>query len=234
VSAPVIGVAWPKPAYVAALEQAGATVRELVAAADPLPSVLDACDGILLTGGPDVDPAAYGDADRHETVEVDPSRDAYELTLARCALDRNLPLFAICRGVQVLNVAAGGTLVQDLPTDRPSAVRHAVREPKGAPVHDVRVTPETRLADLLRGELRPDGQLAVNSRHHQAIRRPAPGFIVSAVAPDDVIEAIERPRAEFCLGVQWHPEDFWGSGEFAGLFSGLVEASRKRKGEKTL
>jgi putative glutamine amidotransferase len=114
-NSPVIGVAWPREDYVAALERAGATVREIGPGRDALPAALDECDGVLLTGGADVDPAEYGEA-KHETVELDLERDRYELAVARDAIARDMPLLAICRGVQVLNVAAGGTLVQDIPS----------------------------------------------------------------------------------------------------------------------
>ena len=123
-SSPIVAVAWPRADYVAALEQAGAVVREITPHADPVAGALAACDGLLLTGGVDVDPAAYGDPTRHPTVEIDAVRDAYELALAREALARDLPVLAICRGVQVLNVAAGGTLIQDIPS--------AIRDDAGA------------------------------------------------------------------------------------------------------
>lgn len=228
---PVIGVAWPKPDYLKSLERAGADPRVLRPDRDPLPDALETCDGLLLTGGSDVDPVRYGETDRHPTVDVDPERDDYEIALARLAIARDLPLFAICRGVQVLNVAAGGTLVQDIPTSLPSAVVHRRSRPprvKRSPAHAVAVTPDTRLAALLDRQAR-HGQVAVNSRHHQAIRQLAPGFVVSAAAPDGIVEAIERPGATFCVGVQWHPENYWRTGEFAGLFEGLVHAADTRR-----
>jgi putative glutamine amidotransferase len=224
---PVIAVAWPKRDYVASLERAGAEVRELTPGRDALPAALDGCDGVLLTGGADVDPAEYGDAARHPTVELAPERDAYELLLARLALSRDLPLLAICRGAQVLNVAAGGTLIQDLPSQHPTTLSHAVTEPGNAIAHDVTVAPNTCLALLLAGPHGDGQRLPVNSRHHQSVKDTAPGFIVSATAPDGVIEAIEKPDARFCVGVQWHPENFWQTGEFGGLFGGLVEAARR-------
>ena len=219
--APVIGVAWPKPDYVTSLEQAGARVHVLDAATDTLPDALAGCDGLLLTGGVDVDPAAYGEAP-HPTVEIDATRDDYELALATLAIARDLPLLAICRGVQVLNVAAGGTLIQDLPSQHPSATRHAINEPRTAIAHDVTITPGTCLSVLL-GQT---AAIAVNSRHHQAVKETALGFVVSAISPDGVIEAIERPGATFCVGVQWHPENFWATGQFMGLFAGLVRAAK--------
>jgi putative glutamine amidotransferase len=234
---PIIAVAWPRTDYVAALTHAGAEVREITPDRGPLPEALTGCDGVLLTGGVDVDPAEYGDLARHPTVEVDAVRDRYELALTREAVSRDLPLLAICRGVQVLNVAAGGTLVQDLPSQSPSDVRHSVTEPKNAEVHDVEVTAGTCLATLLAPRLTGDRRVPVNSRHHQSVKQAAPGFIVSATAPDGIVEAIERPASRFCVGVQWHPENFWRTGEFKTLFDGFVQAavdhlSQKREHEE--
>lgn len=223
---PLIVSAWLKPDYRAALERAGARIREL-SPADALPGALADCDGVMLTGGVDVDPSAYGDAERHPTVETDPARDDYELELARLALAGDLPVLAICRGAQVLNVAAGGTLVQDIPTASPDALAHQQTHAKNALVHDVTVTPGTCLSVLLDRRLQGGRAMAVNSRHHQSVKQPAPGFVVSATAPDGVVEAIEKPSARFCVGVQWHPENFWQSGEFQPLFEGFVSAARR-------
>jgi putative glutamine amidotransferase len=226
---PVIGVAWPKPDYLESLAHAGAEARVLTPARDPLPAALDACDGLLLTGGEDVDPAVYRDTARHPTIQVDPARDDYELALTRAAMARGLPIFAICRGVQILNVAGGGTLVQDLPSIQPHGLAH---KPGGIPTavaHDVVVRPGSQLERLLHGSLDASHRIAVNSRHHQSVKAVAPGFQVTAVAPDGVVEAIERPGAPFCVGVQWHPENYWRTGEFATLFTGLVEAARRSR-----
>jgi putative glutamine amidotransferase len=225
--APRIAVAWAKPDYLASLREAGAEPVDLDPARDAVSQVLAACDGLLLTGGLDVDPAVYGEADRHPTVELAPERDDYELALARTALARGLPILAICRGAQVLNVAAGGTLVQDLPSQQPSTLGHSVVEPRTAIAHAVTVLAGTRLADALGDRLGPDQRVAVNSRHHQAVRTVAPGFVQSAIAPDGVIEAIERPSGPFCVGVQWHPENFWRTGEFAPLFRSFVDSARR-------
>ena len=218
---PVIGVAWPKADYITSLEQAGAEVRVLDAATDLLPDALQDCDGLLLTGGVDVDPMTYGETP-HPTVETDATRDDYEIALARLAIDRDMPLLAICRGVQVLNVAAGGTLIQDLPSQHPSSVAHSITEPKNSIAHGVTITPGTCLSVLLGAP----SSIDVNSRHHQAVKDTAPGFVVSAVSPDGIVEAIERPESSFCVGVQWHPENFWATGQFAGLFQGLVRAAQ--------
>jgi putative glutamine amidotransferase len=222
---PTIAVAWPQPDYLASLERAGATPRVLDPVRDRLPDILDQCDGVLLTGGADVDPVHYGADERHESLKLDTARDAYELELARAAMARDLPVLAICRGVQLLNVAAGGSLVQDIPSQRPSDVLHAQREPNTSTPHTVTVRQGSALADLL-GPSATAGALPVNSRHHQCVDRVAPGFIVSASAPDGVVEGIERPGARFCVGVQWHPENFWRTGEFSSMFRGLVDAAR--------
>jgi putative glutamine amidotransferase len=227
---PVIGIAWPKPDYLKSLERAGAEPRVLRPERDLLPDALDACDGILLTGGADVNPTRYGDTDRHVTVQDDAERDEYEFALTRQALDRQMPLLAICRGVQLLNVVAGGSLVQDIPTALSTKVVHKRPKPprvKKTRAHDVQVVSGTCLAALLQSRTTPDGHVAVNSRHHQSVKRIAPGFIVSATASDGIVEAIERPSG-FCVGVQWHPENYWRTGEFAGLFEGLVSAALAR------
>jgi len=227
-SRPVIGVPWPRPDYLAALERAGATPRELQPDRDALPDALDDCDGVLLTGGVDVDPIEYGE-EKHPTVEIDRTRDEYELAIARRAIERNLPLLAICRGAQVLNVAAGGTLIQDLPSQHTTKLEHSVVHSPDAIAHSLKVTPNTCLSVLLAGGADEGATITVNSRHHQSVKDPAPGFIVSATAEDGVVEAIEKPDADFCLGVQWHPENFWRTGRFSGLFGGLVDAARRQR-----
>ena len=211
--------------YVESVTRAGAEPLVLANTDDPA-RVLDRVDGLLLTGGLDVDPALYGEAP-HPTTETAPERDRFEIPLSRAAVERDLPVFAICRGVQVLNVAAGGTLVQDIPSAVTSDLDHSVDVPKDHIAHAVRVTPDSHLARSLGPGTRLE-TCAVNSRHHQSVGRVAPGFVVSAVSPDGVVEAIERPGSVFCVGVQWHPENFWRSGEFAPLFEAFVAAAAKR------
>jgi putative glutamine amidotransferase len=212
--------------YVESIRRAGAEVVEL--AHDEAPdAVVGRVDGLLLTGGGDVDPALYG-ADAHPSfVAAEPGRDAYEIALVRAALAADLPVLAICRGMQVLNVACGGDLVQDIPTEVNGALSHAVNEPRYALAHEVWATPTSRFAALMKDELEDGESCQVNSRHHQAVRHAGDGLEVVATAPDGVIEALERPASRFCLAVQWHPENFWRTGEFRPLFEGFVEAARR-------
>ena len=227
---PVILVPYPKPDYVEALQKAGADVRTIDASADP-GEALAGADGVLLTGGQDIDPTLYAEERHPSTQDSEPGRDALELALAKRALATNVPLFAICRGLQVLNVAAGGSLVQDIPSEIGHMVPHDVREPKDGDAHPVRVKPDTKLAEALAGEINAHGETIVNSRHHQAIGKVAPGMSVTAVAPDGLPEAIEKDGGPFCVGVQWHPENFHGSGRFKGLFDAFVRSAEKRGAE---
>jgi putative glutamine amidotransferase len=191
---------------------------------------LDGIGGLMLTGGDDVAPAKYGEAPHSSVVEAEPGRDEFEIALIAAARKRNLPIFAICRGVQILNVACGGTLVQDIPTEIHGALAHSLAVPQHLPyelAHEIWIEKESLLATLLRERIVDDG-CEVNSRHHQAVKAVASGFVVSATAPDGVIEAIEDPKARFCLGVQWHPENFFRTGEFRALFEGFLEAASQK------
>jgi putative glutamine amidotransferase len=190
--------------------------------------VLEEIDGLLLTGGGDIDPVLYGD-ERHPTVEdAEPGRDEFEIDLARRAMAADVPLLAICRGAQVLNVAAGGTLVQDIPSAVESDLSHSIVEPKSAEAHAVRVSPGSRLERALGGAVDAGRMCRVNSRHHQSVGRIGSGLVTSATAPDGIVEAIEKADSEFCVGVQWHPENFWRTGEFSPLFDSFVSAARER------
>jgi putative glutamine amidotransferase len=192
---------------------------------------LDGADGLLMTGGPDVDPARYGEPRDASVTDVDAARDAWEIALLAEARRRGLPILAICRGVQVLNVACGGTLVQDIPSAVSGAAQHNLAVPPNRPfslAHEVWFEKNSLLGRLLGERLGDADSCEVNSRHHQAVKDAAPGFTVTATAPDGVVEAIEDPAARFCLGVQWHPENFWRTGEFRALFDGLVRAAEER------
>jgi putative glutamine amidotransferase len=211
--------------YLESVRRAGATPRELTLADDPA-AIAGSVDGLLLTGGGDVDPALYG-ATPHATFgAAEPGRDAFEIALVRAVLEAGKPVFAICRGMQLLNVALGGDLVQDIPTEVNGAAHHDVREPRYALAHEVWTTQGSRFSTLMREKLVDGESCQVNSRHHQAVKHLGAGLEVVATAPDGVIEAVERPGA-FCLGVQWHPENFWRTGEFRPLFEGFVDACRR-------
>ena len=178
--------------------------------------VLGRLGGILISGGPDVAPAHFGVTayDAQVVSVARPARDAFELALARLAYERDIPAFGICRGVQVMNVAIGGTLQLDIPAHVQQADRHVVS-------HRVDIVPGTRLHALIGAD-----SAEVNSFHHQAVARPAPGLIVSARSDNGIIEAVEAPDRRFFLGVQWHPEHL--SCIAANAIRGLIEAAADR------
>jgi putative glutamine amidotransferase len=204
-------------AYLQALEAVGVTPIVVPPFADyngggaaNVDAILNVASGLVLTGGEDVDPAHFG-ASRHPHLgPVHAARDATELALLRGARARELPVLAICRGIQVLNVALGGTLIQDIPSERPSAIAHDGDGPRDQRTHTVQLAPDTRLARAV-GR---DGIL-VNSFHHQAIGRRAESLVETAVAPDGLIEAVETPldNSWWVIGIQWHPEDLVRSPE---------------------
>ena len=210
------------PDYLESVRRAGGDPRVLSMDAPP---TLDGLDGVLFTGGGDVDPAHYGEARHPKTNELDPSRDAFELALAKLALASDMPLLAVCRGLQVVNIAAGGTLTQDIPVQVNQALGHQIDTPPFAIAHEVWVAAGTVLSRVMQEQLVDGEVLQVNSRHHQAVEKTAEGFTISATAPDGVIEAIERSDARFCVAVQWHPENFWRTGEFRSLFEEFVKAA---------
>ncbi len=213
--------------YVASVEAAGGRVR-VIEVGEEAAAALAAVDALLLTGGGDVDPRRYGEARHPATDEGEPGRDQLEINLVRASVAGDRPLLGICRGLQVMNVALGGTLIQDIPDQVGGVEPHQIQTPKDAIAHQIVVTPGTRLSAVLTRDGHPAGTCAVNSRHHQAVRTVAPMLAVSATAPDGVIEGIERPGAHFCVGVQWHPENFWRSGEFRPLFEAFVRAASQK------
>jgi putative glutamine amidotransferase len=214
------------PDYEEAVRRAGGDPRILDRAVDRPADVIGGIDALLLAGGGDVLPALYGAA-AHATFDAaETGRDDYEIELVQRALDADIPVLAICRGIQLLNVARGGTLIQDIPDEVGPSVNHRVSTPPYSIAHDVWVEPGSLLERLMSDRMEGDA-LPVNSRHHQAPKTLGAGLVASATAPDGVIEAIEDASRRFCLGVQWHPENFWRTGEFRGLFEALVEACRK-------
>ncbi len=240
--APLIGVttsvtvgkaperAYVNSAYLVAIQEAGG-------APVPIPPQLDTraqkeilarCNGFLLTGGGDLDPAAFNEP-RHPTLyEVEPRRDRLEIALVHHALDAGKPLLAVCRGIQVLNVALGGSLFQDVASDPGTQIQHQQEKdgkPRDEPTHPVKIVTGSHLAQVLGAT-----ELVVNSMHHQAVKAPGRGLVPVAFAPDMIIEGIEPedPDPErFLLGIQWHPEELTRKDPTARrLFSALVGASR--------
>ena len=179
-------------------------------------------DGLVVTGGAfDIDPALYGAGERHRTVTLKERRTSFEWAITRGAVERDLPVLGICGGQQLLNVVLGGTLIQHIPDAVPGALAHEQPNPRTEPGHDVAVLPGSLLHRVTGAALLP-----VNSAHHQAAERVGEGIVVSATAPDGVIEAIEDPRRRFCLGVQWHPEYGISPGDTA-LVEAFVEAAAR-------
>lgn len=202
--------------YARAVELAGGIPLIIPAQAslDTLREMMAAADRLLLTGGGDVNPARYGEAAHPAVAGVSDQRDSAEEAVLNLALDRRLPILAICRGMQVLNVALGGTLVQDITSERPGSLVHGPRAD-----HLVQVAPGSRLREIL-GTDAPE----VNSRHHQAIGTLGYGLQAVAWSSDGVVEGIEMP-GQWVVGVQWHPEDLIGDSEAARrLFAGFLEA----------
>lgn len=220
---------WLNAAYVRALEGAGLVplVVPPLAHLDEAAAILDRVDGFVLTGGEDIDPAHYGAAMHPKGGPPHAMRDATELALAREARDRRLPTLAICRGIQILNVALGGTLIQDLPSERPGGLDHAPAANRASRSHDLVVERGSRLAEALGAT-----ELDVNSSHHQAVDSVGHALIVSARSSDGVIEGLETAREAdwWAVAVQWHPEELTGdAAEWdRGLFRAFAERVRNR------
>lgn len=215
--------------YKQAVQHAGGEVRIVQHGLD-VRDALKGADGLLLTGGDDLAPSRYGEPAHPTVVEVAPERDEFEIALVAEARRQGMPIFAICRGIQVLNVACGGTLVQDIPSQVGTSLNHALKVPPHTSfeyAHEIWLENDSLLSKLLQERLNGSDSVSVNSRHHQAVKELAPGFRVVATAPDGIIEAIEDPAMPFCLGVQWHPENFWRTGEFRPLFEGFLEAAAR-------
>ena len=207
--------------YVDSVESAGGRALLVPPSDDGVEETLDALDGIVFTGGADIDPAEYGEEAHPETFGIRKERDLSELALLTAALERDMPVLGVCRGIQVLNVARGGDLHQHLP-EVVGHERHK-HDPPGVFIdHEVAIEPGTKLAGLL------GGAHGVKSHHHQGLKRLGEGLVEAARADDGTIEAIEDPSQRFALGVLWHPEE----GEDAALFDGLVEEARKYRAER--
>ena len=219
-----VGCYYANRTYIEAIEKSGGIPLPLtfVTDSEDMAAILDRLDGVFLTGGKDMDPSHFGE-DIHPAAErILPQRTASEILLIRMGIERDLPLFGACLGLQTMNVALGGDLYQDLPSQHPSDTPHRGEESQRyGDVHAVDVVPGSKLHALVKTT-----HLGVNSLHHQAVRRIADGLQVTATAPDGIVEGLERPASTWFLGVQWHPEDLINRPEQLALFTGFIEAAR--------
>lgn len=215
---------WMLPGYMDGICQAGGipVIFPLIAEEEELNQLMNMCNGFLLTGGHDVSPEVYGEKIMDGVVEVCTKRDEMEAIVLKNALNADKPILGICRGIQFINAALGGTLYQDLPTQHPSDTEHHQKPPYELPAHDVRIMKDSPLYECLKAD-----RISVNSCHHQGVKEIAQGLKVMAVAEDGLVEAVYRPEKRFVWALQWHPEFSWkvdnGSRKIFGAF---VDAAR--------
>ncbi len=210
--------------YIKAIENAGGIPLVLPVIHDNvnlIEEMIGQVDGILLSGGVDVDPLLFDEEPVPGLGRIDPERDVFELELARLALNKDKPILGICRGCQVLNVAAGGTIIQDIPSfcGDDKFFKHQQSAPRWHVTHTVDLIEHNRLAEIFGTTL-----LTVNSYHHQAVKQVADGFVATAHSRDGIIEAIEGVKSRYAVGVQWHPELLWEHHpHFTKIFKSLVD-----------
>lgn len=213
--------------YANALLQADCLPLPLPYDLNSVSAYLGLMDGLVVSGGDfDVDPQLFGEANKHASVSLKSERTTFEAEMLQQALALKMPVLGICGGHQVLNVVCGGTLIQHIPDAMPDALQHEQPNPRDEPGHTIEVAPGTQLATLVGA-----GDVPVNSAHHQAIDKVAPGFVVSARAPDGIIEATEMPAHPFCIGAQWHPE-FLITEADKKLFQGFAKACQDYRATK--
>ena len=234
---PVIGITaahcseelktFPRHYYVESIRKAGGVpfILPPVRTEEEGGDVLISLDGLLLTGGGDISPVYLKEDPLRGIGKCLPERDLSEILLTQLSLQRNLPILGICRGIQVLAVAAGGKIYQDIPSQHPIAMEHSQTAPRQYAWHDVEIAEKSALFQLI-GERK----VGVNSLHHQAVFEAPPGFIQNALASDGIIEGIEKSDTQFCIGVQWHPESMETDLHSNALFRGFIEACLLRKG----
>jgi len=231
VRSPDEGTVYLKDRYYRAVSELGAipVILPMVAKPRLIEGLLDRLDGLLLSGGGfDIHPKFYGEEPIPALGTVKENRTEFELEIFRLALRRDLPVLGICGGAQAINVALGGTLYQDLPTQRPHSISHQQTFSKTRPSHSVTVPAGTTLAAIL-GRKRSEHTIRVNSTHHQAVKDVGKGLVVNAVAADGVIEAIAGPAQRLVLGVQWHPEMLVPDhADQVRLFRAFLAAAKKR------
>jgi gamma-glutamyl-gamma-aminobutyrate hydrolase PuuD len=210
--------------YVGVLERLGLTSVLLTPAHSPrsIQLLLRRCSGLVLSGGEDIDPSRYGEDAIPQLGMVTPARDAMEIAALGLALERRLPILGICRGMQLMNVFFGGTLYQDLDTQRPGELLHRQTEPWGARSHAVKVAPDSQLCEILGSE-----DLVINSFHHQAVKDLAPTLRAVAMTADGVVEAVELKTHPWIMGVQWHPERHEASAQSTDPDRRLLAAFRQ-------
>jgi putative glutamine amidotransferase len=210
-------------AYLDALRTAGAVPIALTPGESDLDSLLTVLDGLLLSGGGDIEPALYDGEPHHTVYAVDPERDEFELSLAQQCLNLHLPVLGVCRGLQILNVVCGGSLVLHIPDQYGDEVLHRTEHPRQPVEHPVQVNTDSRLAEIFQ-----ETHVNVVSWHHQSIQTLAEGWLGVAYAPDGVMEAIEHCSHPWAIAVQWHPELSATTCQHQQqLFASLVSAARK-------
>ncbi|HEY3291921.1 MAG TPA: gamma-glutamyl-gamma-aminobutyrate hydrolase family protein [Anaerolineae bacterium] len=215
--------------YIKSLVTAGSVPLMVPVSIDDreLRELYELSDGILLSGGGDIAPSTYGEEQHEQTHYIDPDRDRHEFLLTRWAVADDKPIFGICRGIQAMNVALGGTLLQDIPTQTASTLKHNGAYEKAARdevLHHVTVESGSRIEQIM-----AHVDVGVNSFHHQAVKRAADGFVVTSKATDGIIEGMEMPDKRFAVGVQWHPEEMSAvRPDMLNLFVRFVDAAAGR------
>lgn len=215
---------WMLPGYLDGISQAGGLpfIFPFSEDEEELKQLMRLCDGFVLTGGHDVSPDFYHEDPLPGLVSCCRKRDVMEKIVLRTAIENDQPVLGICRGIQLINVCLGGTLYQDIPSQRPSDVNHHQPAPYDRPIHEVLLDPSSPLYDCLKVS-----RLPVNSCHHQAVKKLAEGLVPMAAAPDGLVEALYRPGSRFLWAVQWHPEFSYQTDAFSRkIFSAFVDSMR--------
>lgn len=210
-------------AYGLSIEKSGGLplVLPYVESEEIIDAFVDSCDGFLFTGGADVEPEYYGEEKKDTCGETEPSRDKLEFAVLKKVLEKNKPILGICRGLQLINVAMGGTLYQDIPTERRSDIRHVQTEDKYAPSHPILVERDTPLSHLV-----GKGIMTGNSFHHQAIKTLASGLKVMAKSHDGMIEGVYAPHKKYLYAYQWHPERLYSFDDNKILFDDFINTCK--------
>lgn len=217
--------------YISAIEHAGGIpiLLPLIQDDSCIAESFSLLDGLLLPGGPDVDPLLYAEEPQPVMGQLDVSKDRVEMSLIPRALELDLPILGVCRGIQILNVAAGGTLYQDVSMSSSNALKHRQEAPGSYATHAISIQEGSRLLEIL-----GQSEMRVNSFHHQAVKEPASGFVISAVTQDGIIEGIESPHHSFVIGVQFHAELMWQSNSSVNnLFAAFIRAAEAYKQQKS-